>query len=1100
MQKINLHNAAIFALVALLAIGAMNLFGQANSGDLTGTIQDKSGAVVPNATVVALNESTGVKTTTSTNANGVYRLGNLPVGSYTITAAAKGFSTSSVKAVSVVLSNVITANLTLEVGAASTLVEVSAAQAGIDTTTAQVQTSFESRQTIELPSAANNGAGIWNLSLIGAGVASQGGVGQGTGPSIAGQRPEDNTFLLDGVSNVNHYSTGPLLYVSNETVAEMSILQNQFSPEFGGGSGGVFNAVVKSGANSIHGSIYEYLMNRKLNAMDALDWTQGLTSLPRYDYNRLGATIGGPIRKDKLFYFGNFEYNPIGQSAVPGSPLWAPTSAGMSTLGNVTGVAKNNLAWFQKWVPTAAANDQGTVTVGKSNIPIGSLSFASPTFTNNYDAIVSIDYNISDKDQLRGRFIYNKQSGLDSNAEIPAFFQSAPDNNYMYSVSEFHSFTPTLQNEFRGSFSRNFNSIQVGSQTFPGMTVIPNLTIDELNGLQIGPDPNTPSGSIQNLLQLQNNATKVAGKHTIKFGYHFTDVILTNYFIQRVRGDYEYSTLQQYLFDLTPDVLGERSAGPTSYPCGFLEHEAFFNDDFRVKSNLTLNLGLRYEYVTTPVASRYQMYSAPANVPGGITFNEPTPSKNEWSPRIGFAYSPGVKGDWSIRGGFSRAFDPTYANLTSNAAPPYFQQTNDVDLSSNAPNFLGSGGLPGSAVPLPTSPQAAMALVSSYTFSGKRPYGLIWNLGAQRVFHKDYTFEARYVGTRGVHLWNQSRLNIFPKVNPNNYIPTFFTMPSAATLSSLTTTLTKVKAYIVPGGNASFPTNALATYGSEGNIVAYAPQGYSSYNGLALQLTRRFANNFQYVVAYTWSHLLDDATATNFSTYLSPRRAQDFQNLRAEWASSALDHRQRFTFTPIYDWKAFKESGNWLLKNVVSNWTFSGTYTYETPEFATVQSGVDSNLNGDSAGDRAIINPAGISKVGTAVTGYNAQGQAQASGSGSIVAYVANNSNARYVVAQSGALANGGRNTFPLHPTNNIDMAVKKRFAITERYQISIGAQFYNLFNHAQFTGSHVSDVNSYGYIGARNELVPSDPLFGRFDQFYTSNSRTIQIAAHLTF
>jgi hypothetical protein len=1100
MQKTNLHNGAIFALVALLAIGAINLFGQANSGDLTGTIQDKSGAVVPNATITALNEATGIKTTTSTNANGVYRLGNLPVGTYTVTAAAKGFATSSVKAVTVVLSNVITANLTLEVGAATTLVEVSAAQAGIDTTTAQVQTSFESRQTLELPSAANNGAGIWNLALIGAGVASQGGVGQGTGPSIAGQRPEDNTFLLDGVSNVNHYSTGPLLYVSNETVAEMSILQNQFSPEFGGGSGGVFNAVVKSGTNTIHGTIYEYMMNRNLNAMDALDWTQGLTSLPRYDYNRLGAMIGGPIKKDKLFYFGNFEYNPIGQSAVPGSPLWAPTSAGMSALGNITGVAKNNLAWFQKWVPTAAANDQGTVTVGTANIPIGSLSFASPTFTNNYDSVVSIDYNISEKDQLRGRWIYNKQSGLDSNAEIPAFFQSAPDNNYLYSVSEFHSFSPTLQNEFRGSFSRNFNSIQVGSQTFPGMSVIPNLTIDELNGLQIGPDPNTPSGSIQNLFQLQDNTTKVKGKHTIKFGYHMTDVILTNYFIQRVRGDYEYSSLQQYLFDLTPDVLGERSAGPTSYPCGFLQHEAFFNDDFRVKSNLTLNLGLRWEYVTTPVASRYQVYSAPANVPGGITFADPTPSKAEWSPRLGFAYSPGVHGDWSIRGGFSRAFDPTYANLTSNAAPPYFQQTNDVNLESNAPGFLAGGGLPGTAVPLPTNPKQAMGLVSSYTFSGKRPYGVIWNLGAQRVFHKDYTFEARYVGTKGVHLWNQSRLNIFPLVSPTNYIPTFFSMPSAATLSSLTTTLAKVKSYIVPGGTSSYPTNELAVYGSDANIVGYAPQGYSSYNGLALQLTRRFADNFQYVVAYTWSHLLDDATATNFSTYLSPRRAQDFQDLRAEWASSALDHRQRFTFTPIYDWKAFTNTHSWILKNVVSNWTFSGTFTYESPEFATVQSGLDSDLNGDSAGDRTVINPSGSSKLGSGVTGYNAQGQAQPSGNGSIVAYVANNPNARYVIAGSGALANSGRNTFPLHPTNNIDMAVKKRFALTERFQASIGAQFYNVVNHAQFTGSHVSDVNPYEYIGARNDLVPSDPLFGRFDQFYTSNSRTVQVAVHLNF
>ncbi len=185
---------------------------------------------------------------------------------------------------------------------------------------------------------------------------------------------------------------------------------------------------------------------------------------------------------------------------------------------------------------------------------------------------------------------------------------------------------------------------------------------------------------------------------------------------------------------------------------------------------------------------------------------------------------------------------------------------------------------------------------------------------------------------------------------------------------------------------------------------------------------------------------------------------------------------------------------------MVSNWTFSGTWTYETPEFATVQSGLDSNLNGDSAGDRTVVNPSGSSKVGTGVTGYSASGQALASGNANIVAYVANNSNARYVVAGSGAMANGGRNTFPLHPTNNIDMAVKKRFAITERYQAAIAAQFYNVLNHAQFTGSHVSDVNSYGYIGARNDLIPSDPNFGRFDQFYTSNSRIIQLTLHITF
>jgi Carboxypeptidase regulatory-like domain len=1094
--------ASLLALAALLSICGYSLFGQAISGDLTGVVVDATGSAIPTASVEAVNEETGVKVTGNVGSNGAYHLSNLPVGSYTVSVTAKGFALSTVKEIKIALSNVITQNFTMQVSSSATTVEVSEAPPPIDTTTAQLLTSFDSKQTQELPtsgfSKVINGAGIWNLSLLGAGVGSQGGVGQGTGPAIAGQRPEDNTFFLDGVSNNNHYSTGPLVYVSNESVAEVSLLQNQFSAEFGGASGGVFNAVVKSGTNAIHGSIYEYFQNRNLNAVDALDWTQGLTSLPRYDNNRLGATIGGPILKNKFFYYGNMEYNPIGQSAVPGAPLYSPTAAGYAALAKIPQVSSTNLGVLQKYVPAAPVGNEGTVSVAGVSIPIGDISFVNPTYTNSYNAIVSLDYNLSQKDQIRGRWIYNKSQGLESpGPNIPIFAVDAPNNNYLYSVSEFHNFTPTLQNEFRGSFSRNVNSLSVPNITFPGLNVFPVITLDELNGLTMGPDG--PSGSIQNLFQLQDNVSKVTGKHTIKFGYHFTDVILTNYFIQRVLGNYEYSTLQQYLLDLTPDVLGERSAGPTSYPAGFLQNEAFVNDDFRIRPNLTLNLGLRYEYVTIPVASRYQVYSAPANVPGGITFAEPKPSPNDWSPRIGFAYAPGTDGKWSFRGGFSRSFDLSYANLTSNAAPPYFQQTNDVDLNSNAPNFLKNGGLSGAVVPLPTTPAAALALVGSYTFGEKRPYGLTWTGGVQRVLGNNYTLEARYVGTKGVHLWNQSRLNIYPLVTPGHSIPTYFSMPSLATLAAEPLTLGQIKNTIVPGGTAAQPWNALASLGSEANIVGYAPQGYSSYNGLALQLNKRFSHNLSYIVAYTWSHTIDDSTATNFSTYLTPRRAQDFQNLAADKSSSALDRRQRFTFTPVYEFQPFK-GGNWFLKNVVGNWGISGTYTYETPEYATVQSGIDSNLNNDSAGDRSVVNPVGQANVGTGVTGYNAQGQAVAAGSSSIVAYVANNPNARYVVAGSGAFPNGGRNTFPLKPIDNIDASLTKRFSLTERLKLEFAGQFFNLFNHAQYTGGYVSDVSSNGYTGSRNDLIPNNPLFGRFDQFYSSNSRSIQIVARFKF
>jgi len=597
---------------------------------------------------------------------------------------------------------------------------------------------------------------------------------------------------------------------------------------------------------------------------------------------------------------------------------------------------------------------------------------------------------------------------------------------------------------------------------------------------------------------LQDNVIKSMGRHNLKFGYSFTDVILTNYFIQRVRGEYEYSTLQQYLYDLTPDVLGEISAGPPGYPTGFLQNAAYVNDDFRLRSNLTLNLGVRYEYNTMPVASRAQFYSAPANVPGGITFGKPSFSPNDWSPRIGFAYSPGKSNVWVVRGGFSRSFDLSYANLTSNAAPAYYQTTQDVQLASNAPNFLKNGALPGISPGLPTDPIAARGIIGSYTWGDKRPYGLTWTMGVQRLLGKDYTLEARYVGTKGVHLWNQTRINAAPQVTPTNYIPTFFSMPSAATFSSLTKTLAQVKSYIVPGGTADEPWNNLAALGFVNNLVGYAPQSYSSYNGLALQLTKHFSKGFSYVAAYTWSHMLDDGTATNFSTYLTPRRAQDFQDLRADWASSALDRRHRFTFTPMYDWRPF-QGKSWMMKNVVGNWTISGTYTYQSPEYATVQSGVDSNLNNDSAGDRTVINSAGQANVGSGVTGYNAQGQV-ATSSGSIVAYVANNPNARYVVAGVGALANGGRNTFPLKPTDNIDLGLSKRFNLTERIRFEVGGQFFNVLNHAQYTGGYLTDAAGSMQINSRQDLIPSSPLFGRFDQFYLSNSRFGQLSAKIVF
>ncbi|MGH9667939.1 MAG: TonB-dependent receptor domain-containing protein, partial [Bryobacteraceae bacterium] len=393
-------------------------------------------------------------------------------------------------------------------------------------------------------------------------------------------------------------------------------------------------------------------------------------------------------------------------------------------------------------------------------------------------------------------------------------------------------------------------------------------------------------------------------------------------------------------------VNGERSVGTANgVPFGFLQHAAYVNDDWRIRPNLTFNLGLRYEYVTVPVGSRAQQYSAIANVPGVITFNSPKSSPNDWAPRIGFAYSPGKDGVWSIRGGVARSFDNTYINLNQNASPPYYQTTVDVDSAHPIlSNFLGGGGLQAVVTGSSPTPAEARQGIASYTFDQTRPYALTGTIGVQRLLGKDYTIEARYVYTKGVHLWNQTQLNKLSRVSATQNIPTFMSMPSAATLASLKTTL---------GDLTSLPNNYLAQYGFPNNLTGYHPWGNSKYNGLQVQMTKRYSKNFSYIAAYTWSHAQDDSTATNFSTILSPRRAQDFQNMRAEWSDSALDRRQRFTITPMYDFKPFP-NGGWMMKNIVGNWTTAFAYTYQAPEYATVQSGVDSNLNGDTAPDRSI--------------------------------------------------------------------------------------------------------------------------------------------------
>jgi hypothetical protein len=366
--------------------------------------------------------------------------------------------------------------------------------------------------------------------------------------------------------------------------------------------------------------------------------------------------------------------------------------------------------------------------------------------------------------------------------------------------------------------------------------------------------------------------------------------------------------------------------------------------------------------------------------------------------------------------------------------PPQLENTVRVDPTETIPNFLANGGIRNDQCFEEFDQATARALTSTYIFDQHLPYSIQWNLGVERVFANDYTVNVRYLGTRGVRLFTQSIINWKPIVTPDHFLPTYMQMPSQSELDGLT--LTQDDLF-----NESNSLQAFEDYGFQSPIFAFPNRGNSIYHGLALEVKKRLSNGLQFTGAYTWSHNIDDSTADLFSTLLSPRRPQDFQNMRSERSASFLDHRHRLTMSWVYETPWLRGSSNWFSRNLIGNWIFSGTYTYESPQLATVQSGVDSNINGDSAGDRVIINPSGAADVGSGITELtNSDGQ--------IVAFLADNPNARYIRAGEGALANGGRQTLPTRPIDNFDIGLTKNFSITESKQIQFAVTFFNFFNH----------------------------------------------------
>jgi len=1138
--------------LATLAFSTTPAFGQGTSGDIVGTVKDASGAVVPNASVTVTNESTGVVVKATSNQSGIYHVSNLLGGNYDLVFAAPGFATYKLKALSVNDTKTSTVDATLTVSS-STSVEVEAsAGVTLDTTTNNLTTTMSSQELAILPTA-TSGFGVLNASLLAPNVASPGGIGIGTGPSVGGQRPRNNNYTLEGIDDNDKSVTGPLIEVPNDAVAEFNLITSQFSPEFGHSSGGQFNTTVISGTNHFHGKLYEYFDNRNLNAESGT--AGGKSSNTRYDFNRYGGQVGGPIFHDKLFFFSNYERTTTGQSQ--NYFLCTPTAAGIATLKGLTnyGFRADNLNTYLSLTPAATVNgggqidyntdqacfDQGPsaangdnplqyLTVTDANgvgpnvqIPLGNAHMTPPNFTNTDQTTSSIDYTLSPKDSFRFRYIYFTEGSKDTVASIPIFDGSLPLKQHLLAFTYFHNFTPNLINEFRIGFNRQYQDFPIAGPSFPGLNAFPNITLFDAD-IDIGPDDNAPQGSIQNLYQLVDNVSYVKGRHSLKFGFDGRKYISPQNFVQRQRGDYEYAALNSYLQDLAPDEFGERSAGASNY---YGDQTAFYgygNDTWRVTDKLTVNYGLRYEFTSVPFGQRQQAQNNLASVAGVITFNAPQPQRTNFAPRVGIAYAADDK--TSIRAGFGMAYDVLFDNLGLLSLPPQFSQTNDVGTPGQPapgdPNFLANGGLPSTLTPI-TSPAVARSKTGAYIPNQVLPYSENYNLTIQRVFAKNYTAEIQYLGTHGVHLPVQAQINKQPKVTAANQLPTY-----ASGITIQTDGTTGVQYGVADGSTAPTLSSitalsnilpAFATAGFNGNITSYQPYGGSNYNGLGLNVTRRFINGFQLNASYTYSRAMDDSTAEVAASDLTQRRAENSQNIHQEYSRSALDRTHRVTLEAVYDVPYFKHSG-FLLKNLAGNWQISPIYTYESPEYVTPSSEVNSNLNGDAGTiSRTIYNanaPKGSSSnvfpvfntasaaTGDCISDISSDGLADAATpdcSPFIVGYVQEKANAQYVTAGPGTLPTAERNTLAGRPINNLTMAAGKRISFTERYAFEFQAQAFNLLNHAQYVPGGIDGIGGTSTFGAAtNYLDPGSPIFNQPQKLWTNHARSLQLAAKFSF
>ena len=1000
------------ALMASIALGQS--LGQ---GSIEGTVRDAQDAVVPGATVKAKNVGTSASFEATTDDSGTFRFPVLPVGKYEVTIEKSGFAAVTAKDVQVTVGSKVNLPVAMQIAAQVSTVTVTSETALVETTRTQVSSTVAEKSIASLPV---NGRNFIDFVLLTPGVTRDVRLGD---ISFAGQRGTLNSLVVDGADNNNTFfgqtagrtGSGRAPYqFSQESVQEFQVNSNSYSAELGRAGGAVINVVTKSGSNDWHGSAFWYYRDRAMNARDLIDANANRRKAP-YHFNQFGANFSGPIVHDKAFFFFNYDGQ---RNKLPNT------------------VTLNLPAGFVPATPFAAQ--------ALTYLQARAGSWLRSQDQNAY--IVKVDWNISPRHLLTGRWNNQRFTGGGfENGGLQNSFEHTGDSlvkTDTVTVSLTSTFSPTFINVARGGYLKDREPGTANNAN-------PEATVRNAgqNVLVVGRNFFSPRETTIKRGSWSDTVTLVRGRHTFKFGADYIVDRILNFFPGNFSGVYLFTSLDDFGRSLAGQPLtnsagsntfsqafqGTGTSGPTTHP-NIFEQSYFAQDEWRIRPSLTLNAGLRYDLQLTdkpPVQN-------PAALAVGIDTARLNTDSNNWGPRFGLAWTPIPNNSKLVlRAGYGIFYGRTpsimvgtaHSNNGLNVQTLVFSTATTPAIPSYPNTICGSPtpGTPTCSAPGTVTGAAPSIFVMQPDYV--QPLVHQGNVGAEMEIARDWGIAVNFLTVRGVHLQRTRDTNL------GN--PTPVTIP--------------FNAGGVAGTVQRFPAaRPITTFG---RISQFESTANSSYNGMTLQLNKRYSRNYLITLSYTLSHVIDDKPdATSVVPFGSDdfKMVQNPKNTRDDRGNGENDQRHRFVMSGVWDLDYFRSMGPFA-RAVLGGWSLSFIWTWQQGQPFTPLVGADLNSDGNSRYDR--------------VPGV-------------------------------------GRNTLRLPEYFSFDPRISKTFSVTERWKIQLYGEAFNVFNHPNIIGVNTtafsrSTSTTVCGAGVTECLVPSASYR---TPTVTAGPRILQLSAKVSF